>query len=283
MTKKLSLILPVLNNIETLDDTLGSIIDQTNKNFELFIIDDNSTDGSSNILRKFSEKYNCYYKKIYTDYDSKFLNGINVEVGTEAKNLGFSLCNSDYAFAIGNEILFKNTIEIITSVLEIYKNSHLIFDIMNIPRNLCSSLRKKKFDIHKFQKEIKSKNLNQDELIKFTNNQTGILNRMFPNFCSELPFNFKNNFMLRKLFYNKFEPLPGCAGSALFHKNIYKNDLFRNIDKRLYPSFNGRGNDRDLNLRVIKKYSNSIKISLPIFPACMDHEIDKELIENYLI
>ena len=31
MTKKLSLILPVLNNIETLDDTLGSIIDQTIK------------------------------------------------------------------------------------------------------------------------------------------------------------------------------------------------------------------------------------------------------------
>ena len=57
MSKKLTVILPVFNNIETLDDTLSSILDQTVKNFDVIIIDDNSTDGSSKILKNYAQKH----------------------------------------------------------------------------------------------------------------------------------------------------------------------------------------------------------------------------------
>ena len=40
---EVSIILPIFNNINTLEYTLESIIKQTFKNFELIIIDDNST------------------------------------------------------------------------------------------------------------------------------------------------------------------------------------------------------------------------------------------------
>ena len=70
---EVSIILPIFNNINTLEYTLESIIKQTFKNFELIIIDDNSTDGSSEIAEKFALKYNnCFYKKIYTDYEKNF-------------------------------------------------------------------------------------------------------------------------------------------------------------------------------------------------------------------
>ena len=76
---EVSIILPIFNNINTLEYTLESIIKQTFKNFELIIIDDNSTDGSSEIAIALKYK-NCFYKKIYTDYEKKFYNGINVDV-----------------------------------------------------------------------------------------------------------------------------------------------------------------------------------------------------------
>ena len=51
----------------------------------------------------------------------------------------------------------------------------------------------------------------------------------------------------------------------------------------LYPSFNGRGTDRDYNLRIITQFKNSLKIALPILPSNMDHKIDNEIIDKFLI
>ena len=55
------------------------------------------------------------------------------------------------------------------------------------------------------------------------------------------------------------------------------------MDQRVYPSFNGRGTDRDYNLRIITQFKNSLKIALPIFPSNMDHKIDNEIIDKFLI
>ena len=63
MLNKITIVLPVFNNIESLDNTLSSILDQTFKNFNVIIIDDNSTDGSSEKLKKFANKYDFFIKK----------------------------------------------------------------------------------------------------------------------------------------------------------------------------------------------------------------------------
>ena len=45
--------MPVFNAEKFLEDSIGSILDQTYKNFEFLIFNDGSTDGSLKIIRKY--------------------------------------------------------------------------------------------------------------------------------------------------------------------------------------------------------------------------------------
>ena len=54
---KLSIIVPVYNAEEYLDECLTSILTQKFRDFELVIVNDGSTDGSLNIIKKFQKKY----------------------------------------------------------------------------------------------------------------------------------------------------------------------------------------------------------------------------------
>lgn len=283
MLNKITIVLPVFNNIESLDNTLSSILDQTYKNFDVIIIDDNSTDGSSEILKKFADKYDFFYKKIYTDYESKFINGINTDTGTSACNEALKYANTDWVVTIGDEILLKNTMEIIFNLTKLFNYDHLILDVLNISKKQNSTLRKKKFDYDKFVKKNGLQSISTNNLVDFANSQIGIINKLFPKFSSKLKFKFKNTYFIKKLFYKNFLPLPGNAGGAIINKRIYKKIKYNYVDQRVYPSFNGRGTDRDYNLRIITKFKNSLKIALPILPSNMDHKIDNEIIDKYLI
>ena len=57
MDNKLSVIVPVYNTEKYLKKCLKSIVNQSYKNLEILIINDGSTDGSLNIIRKFEETY----------------------------------------------------------------------------------------------------------------------------------------------------------------------------------------------------------------------------------
>ena len=54
--KKLSIGLPVYNEEKYITDTILSILNQTFTDFELIIIDNNSTDNTFNILSLLSKK-----------------------------------------------------------------------------------------------------------------------------------------------------------------------------------------------------------------------------------
>ena len=55
--KKISVIIPVYNAEKYIFESLNSIINQTFRNFELIIINDNSSDNSLSIIKKFKRKY----------------------------------------------------------------------------------------------------------------------------------------------------------------------------------------------------------------------------------
>ena len=52
---KVSIITVVLNRKELLEKTIESIISQSNNNFEIIIIDGGSTDGTIEIIKKYSD------------------------------------------------------------------------------------------------------------------------------------------------------------------------------------------------------------------------------------
>ncbi len=53
---KVSVIIPVYNGQRTLRLCLGSILDQTYKNYEVIVVDNNSTDNTKNIIKEFQTK-----------------------------------------------------------------------------------------------------------------------------------------------------------------------------------------------------------------------------------
>ena len=55
---KISVIVPVYNVKEYIDETIKSIYNQTLKDFELILIDDGSTDGTYEMLKEYESKHN---------------------------------------------------------------------------------------------------------------------------------------------------------------------------------------------------------------------------------
>lgn len=81
----ISIIIPVYNAEKYLDRCFESIYNQTYKFYEVIIVDDGSTDGSSLICKKWAEidhRFNYYYKK----------NGGSAS----ARNYGLNLVKGDY-------------------------------------------------------------------------------------------------------------------------------------------------------------------------------------------
>jgi len=60
---KISVLMPVYNGEKFLGDAITSILGQTEKDFELIIVDDGSTDGSENIIKFYNDPRIKYFKR----------------------------------------------------------------------------------------------------------------------------------------------------------------------------------------------------------------------------
>ena len=56
---KVSIILPNYNSSKTITKTISSIVNQSYKNWELIIVDDNSDELTKNILLKYRKRHSC--------------------------------------------------------------------------------------------------------------------------------------------------------------------------------------------------------------------------------
>ena len=61
MSPLVSIIVPVYNTAEYVEECIQSILSQSYKNIELILVNDGSTDGSGEICRRYSQKHNVIY------------------------------------------------------------------------------------------------------------------------------------------------------------------------------------------------------------------------------
>lgn len=97
--KKVSVIIPSYNSINSLEETLDSVINQTYQNIEVIIVDDHSADGSFDLAKTFESDTIKVVK--------------NTGKGAcAARNYGFSLSQGDYIqFLDADDLLSPNKIE----------------------------------------------------------------------------------------------------------------------------------------------------------------------------
>ncbi|WP_163527373.1 glycosyltransferase family 2 protein [Halobacillus ihumii] len=119
-----SIIMPVYNSEEYLDESIKSILNQTYKNFELILINDGSTDESINIINKFKDDRIMVYNNDGNKGLIKTLNiGLELSKGTYIarmdaddistklrieKQVNFLKENLDISIVASNAIMFSD-------------------------------------------------------------------------------------------------------------------------------------------------------------------------------
>lgn len=90
---KLSLIVPVYNVEDYLDECLKSIVNQDYDNYEVIVVNDGSTDKSLKIAKKYEKKY------------SKLIKVFDKENGglSDARNFGIEKASGEYLFFIDSD------------------------------------------------------------------------------------------------------------------------------------------------------------------------------------
>jgi glycosyltransferase involved in cell wall biosynthesis len=78
---RISVIIPTYNRGDVLDRAIKSVLSQTYKNYELIVVDDGSTDNTSRILSKFTDKIR-FYSKLHGGVSSARNFGLEKSEGT---------------------------------------------------------------------------------------------------------------------------------------------------------------------------------------------------------
>jgi glycosyltransferase involved in cell wall biosynthesis len=109
--RKFSIITVVLNNEQSIERTIKSVIKQTYKNYEYIIVDGNSTDKTHNIFRKYKKKIT----KLIIKKDKNLWQAMNRGIAASKGEIICIINSDDYftknALNIANTYFQKNNID----------------------------------------------------------------------------------------------------------------------------------------------------------------------------
>ncbi|MEG0253726.1 MAG: glycosyltransferase, partial [Muribaculaceae bacterium] len=93
----ITLITVVLNCVDTISDTINSVLSQTYKDIEYILIDGGSTDGTLDIIYEYESKFNGKMH-VFSEPDTGVYNAINKGI-TLAKGDVIGLLHADDLFS----------------------------------------------------------------------------------------------------------------------------------------------------------------------------------------
>ena len=122
---KITVFTPLYNKASTVKRTFDSLLEQTVKDFEWLIINDGSSDDSSQVINSFQT--NLFPIRIY-ERENKGLN--------RTYNEGVNLAKGDYLFRLDpDDFLVSNAIELISKYIDIYQSDHSIGGVAFLTKN----------------------------------------------------------------------------------------------------------------------------------------------------
>tara|TARA_Y100000389_G_C17464602_1_gene524485 strand:- start:1567 stop:2547 length:981 start_codon:yes stop_codon:yes gene_type:complete len=113
--EKITVIIPVYNNISYIKKTIASVINQNYKNWKIIISDDNSKDGSREYLKSIKNK------KIKIFYQKK-----NLGIFGNFKFLNSKVSNSIVKILCADDYLYKNCLSKINSFMQKNKSCKIL-------------------------------------------------------------------------------------------------------------------------------------------------------------
>ena len=257
----ISIIITSFNCELNIENTINSAINQSYKNKEIIIIDDNSSDRTFEICNKFRDlSFIKIIKNSFVDKKRDY-NGVNINAGYSSRNLGIKYAKGDWiSFIDGGDFIHPSKIELQLKVAQKYKILHLVSDYCTFDRR--EVFFKKSIPIDFNINNIKI--LSTEDLIKVLNRQKDLFARLPSLIRRKIPLKIRQSYKLRRIMYPlPMEPFPGCGPSVFFHKSIKTRYKF--LQDRRWASAKGRGADRDFNFNVLEKYRSSVMMEIPLY------------------
>ena len=260
----ISVIIPAHNNSSTIEEAINSIVNQTYKNLEIIVVDDNSSDNAFDIAKEFEKKDNRIkvYSLPFDDPNRVNKRGRNINAGYMARNYGFEKCNGEWiTFQDADDASLRNRIEVQYNLAIKHNASHICIQWQQFKKELLE----KRLDVEKIFQEEKGVTITNKEIVALAKKTKGIIIPILGKLNHFIPFEFKRVKIINKLFFGSLDSYPGSGNSPLFKKEILKKVKFRSLKNRVWPSFTGRGADRDFNFQVAETYNNNISFKLPLY------------------
>lgn len=258
----ISVIIPVYNCEKTISIALDSIINQTYKNIEVIVVDDASTDNTKHIVQNIM-RGDSRIKLVDSEADpfrfDKILNR-NINAGYSARNTGFKYAKGDLiTFQDADDASFLNRIEVQLDLLLKNKSSHLTIDWIKFDEKYLGG----KMNVEEFLKNQKV--FTPNELYLMSQRSKGIVAKISPKLNEIIPFHIKRKRVIHRLFFGSYENYPGAGNSPLFKREVIEKVKFRKLSERIWPSFMGRGADKDFNFQVSETFKNSHVFCIPLY------------------
>lgn len=247
----ISVIVPAHNNGRTIRVALDSIRNQTYRNLEIVVVDDASTDNTANVVRVVAkEDSRVRYYRLEEDDPDRFDRSLNrnVNAGYSARNYGFSKARGDLiTFQDGDDASLLNRIEVQHRLLNEHQAIHVTTGWLPFDESLLGTEGDEKT----------ADFIGPEELYRLSQKTKGFVAKVSASLNAAIPFHFKRLRAINKLFFGSLQPYPGAGNSPLFRREVIDKVQFRKLKDRVWPSFMGRGADRDFNLQVAEAFKNS--------------------------
>ena len=260
----ISVIIPAHNSESTIGVAIDSMLTQTYPNLEIIVVDDNSTDNTEKVVREYEtqNKKIQYYKLPYDDPNRVNKRGRNVNAGYLARNYGFEKAHGEWiTFQDADDASLVNRIEAQYNLAIEYGASHVCIQWQQFKEELLG----KRLDIGKIFQEEGNMVITNKEIIALAKKTKGVIIPFLGKLNSLIPFEWKRMRVINKFFFRSLDSYPGSGNSPLFKKEIVEKVRFRPVNERVWPSFTGRGADRDFNFQVAETFGNNISFKLPLY------------------
>lgn len=236
-----SVIIPVYNKEEYLDDCLKSLVNQVYRNIEIIIINDGSKDNSNSVIKKYASK----------DSRIKYFSQDNKGVAF-TRNRGLSIATGEYVFFLdADDLLEKNSI---SKLVFNAKQTKADIVIGNYSEKSNGKITKKPElqEIILKKDDLKSKETILDMFILNARPLSVIWNKLYNiEFIRKNRIEFENGVLAEDRLFNLRcyinNPVIQIINEYTFIYNIVENSRSRSFDSNYY-------NESISLLKILNKY-----------------------------
>lgn len=264
MNPLISVIIPTHNSAKTIAGAIRSILDQTYRNLEIIVVSDNSTDDTEEVTESITKSDSrVRFFSLPCDDPHRFnKRGRNINAGYMARNYGFEKVRGEWiTFQDADDISFLNRIDVQYNLAQKYNATHLCLDWQKFDEELVG----KKLDVEKIFKDHADIIVSPKEIAALAKKTKGAIIPFLGPLNKYIPFEWKRLRVINNLFFRSLAPYPGTGNSPLFKREVIKKVKFRSLSERVWPSFMGRGADRDFNFQVAETFKNSYVFFIPLY------------------